>query len=249
MSIVGIIPARYGSTRLSAKPLIDLCGKPMIQHVYERALKAGLLQSVVVATDHQSIADTVAGFGGTAVMTPAELPTGSDRIAHVASSLDKADIIVNIQGDEPLIVPGMIDEAIRGVTEDPSAQVGTLIREITSAADLSNPGIVKVVVAGDGRALYFSRSPIPHIRDVRQPELWHTHHRYFKHIGLYVYRKSVLLQFARWGEGPLERAERLEQLRFLEHNIAITTRVTKHDSVPVDTPEDADRVRAILKQN
>jgi 3-deoxy-manno-octulosonate cytidylyltransferase (CMP-KDO synthetase) len=247
-NIVGVIPARYGSTRLAAKPLIDLCGKPMIQHVYERASGATSLRSVIVATDHPAIAQAVEGFGGSVVMTPPELRTGSDRIAHVAASLTDAGIIVNIQGDEPLMVPAMIDEAVRSLTEDPAAQVGTLVREISSAADLANPGVVKVVVADDRRALYFSRSPIPYCRDVRQTELWHTHHKYYKHIGIYVYRRDILLRYARWEEGLLERAERLEQLRFLEHNVPIATLVTSHDSIPVDTAEDADRVRKILQQ-
>lgn len=249
LNIVGIIPARYGSTRLTAKPLIDLCGKPMIQHVYERASKASSLRSVIVATDHPAIAQAVDGFGGLAVMTPAELRSGSDRIAHVAGSLTDADIIVNIQGDEPLIAPAMINEAVLSLTEDPAAQVGTLIKEITSATDLANPTVVKAVVAVDGRALYFSRSPIPHYRDIRQTDLWHTHHRYYKHIGIYVYRRDILLRYAGWDESTLERAERLEQLRFLEHNVPITTRVTRYDSVPVDTAEDADRVRLLLQQS
>jgi 3-deoxy-manno-octulosonate cytidylyltransferase (CMP-KDO synthetase) len=248
-NIVGIIPARHGSTRLAAKPLIDLCGKPMIQHVYEQAAKATMLRSVVVATDHPAIAEAVEGFGGTVVMTPRELQSGSDRIAHVAATLTDADIIVNIQGDEPLIVPAMIDEAVRSLTDDPAAQVGTLIKEITSATDLTNPAVVKVVVGHDGRAIYFSRSPIPHYRDVPQAELWHTHHKYYKHIGLYVYRRAILLQFAKWGECALERAERLEQLRFLDHNVPISTRVTRYDSIPVDTADDADRVRKFLQQS
>jgi 3-deoxy-manno-octulosonate cytidylyltransferase (CMP-KDO synthetase) len=247
LNIVGVIPARYGSTRLAAKPLIDLCGKPMIQHVYERASKAKSLRSVIVATDHPAIAEAVRRFGGSVVMTPAELRSGSDRVSHVAASLTDAGIIVNIQGDEPLIVPAMIDEAVQSLTGDPAAQVGTLVREISSAAEIINPAVVKVVVADDRRALYFSRSPIPHYRDVPQAELWHTHHTYYKHIGIYVYRRDILLRYAQWDEGMLERAERLEQLRFLEHSVSIVTRVTRYDSAPVDTAEDADNVRKLLQ--
>jgi len=247
MKVFGIIPARYGSVRLAAKPLIDLCGKPMIQHVYERASESTHLDEVLVATDHQEIADAVTAFGGKAVMTPADIPSGTDRIAFVASHRKNADIVVNIQGDEPLIVPRMIDQAIEPLLAETTIQAGTLIREITSSADIINPNIVKVVIDQDRFALYFSRSPIPHIRDDQAMKQWHLYHTYYKHIGLYVYRRALLLQFTAWGESKLEQAEKLEQLRILEHGVKIKTSITTFDSIPVDTSEDAERVRAVLR--
>jgi 3-deoxy-manno-octulosonate cytidylyltransferase (CMP-KDO synthetase) len=246
-SVIGIIPARYGSVRLAAKPLIDLCGKPMIQHVHERASQSSYLDEVLVATDHEEIAGIVESFGGKAIMTPADLRSGTDRIAFVASQRADSDIIVNIQGDEPLIVPRMIDQAIEPLIADRTIQAGTLIREINSSGEVVNPNIVKVVVDLDGFALYFSRSPIPHVRDDQTMKQWHLYHTYYKHIGLYVYRRELLLQFAAWEESKLERAEKLEQLRMLEHGVKIKTRITTFDSIPVDTSEDAERVRAVLR--
>lgn len=246
-AVIGIIPARYGSSRLPAKPLLDLCGKPMIQHVYERASQALSLHAVIVATDRQEIADIVSSFGGKSVMTPPELRSGTDRVAYVATQYPESDIIVNIQGDEPLIPPPMINEAVEPLIADTQIQVSTLIREMNSSSELLNPNIVKVVIDQNGFALYFSRSPLPHIRDDHNSKQWHLYHTYYKHIGLYVYRRELLLQFTGWEESKLERAEKLEQLRMLEHGIKIKTRVTTFDSMPVDTPEDAERVRAILR--
>lgn len=247
-NIVGLIPARYGSTRLPAKPLVDLCGKPMVQHVYERVSKARNVDRVIVATDHPAIMEAVAKFGGEAVMTPPELQSGSDRIAYVARTLTDASIIVNIQGDEPLIMPEMIDEAIQPLLSDSSVQVATIVRVMTNSDEVFNPNIVKAVLDEHGNALYFSRSPIPHLRDMGGKGEWHLHHRYYKHFGLYVYRKDVLLKYASWEESSLERAERLEQLRILEHGYSIRVAVTEFDSVPVDTAEDAAKVRAILQE-
>jgi len=245
--VIGVIPARYGSVRLPAKPLLDLCGKPMIWHVYERASQASSLDEVIVATDHQEIADVVTAFGGTVIMTPKDLRSGTDRVAYVAARHPKCDIVVNIQGDEPLMPPTMINEAAAPLIADPQIQAGTLIREMNSSAELLNPNIVKVVVDQDGFALYFSRSPVPHIRDDHNTNQWHLYHTYYKHIGLYVYRRELLLQYAKWEESKLERAEKLEQLRMLEHGIRIKTKITAFDSMPVDTPEDAERVRAVLR--
>jgi 3-deoxy-manno-octulosonate cytidylyltransferase (CMP-KDO synthetase) len=244
-----MIPARYGSTRLPAKPLIDLGGKPMIQHVYERALKASLVGEVIVLTDHREIASAVGKFGGKALMTPSDIPSGSDRIAYAARTRADADIIVNVQGDEPLINPKMIDEAIRPLLDDPSVKIATLVKKISGAADLQNPGLPKVVLDEKGFAIYFSRSPIPYLRDEPSQSTWHLRHVYYKHIGLYVYRREALLRFSEWGESPLERAERLEQLRFIEHGYRIKAVVTKHDSAPVDTAEDVENIRRILQEH
>jgi len=248
LNIVAIIPARYASTRLPAKPLIDLCGKPMIQHVYERTKKSKLINRVIVATDHEKIIETVNKFGGEAIMTPPELKSGSDRIAFVARELHNADIIVNIQGDEPLIVPGMIDETIKPLIDNPDIQVGTAVKNINSADEIANPNVVKVVLDLNGFAIYFSRSPIPYIRGNVKSDQWHLHHTFYKHFGLYIYRKDLLLKFSSWHESQLERIEKLEQLRIIEHGYKIKATITEYDSIPVDTIEDANRVRKILEQ-
>ncbi len=244
--VVAIIPARHASIRLPAKPLVDLCGKPMIRHVYERALDASLVGKVIVATDHPSIADAVRKFGGNVEMTPDDIRSGSDRTAYVARRLDDADIVVNIQGDEPLLVPHMIDEAIRPLLDDARIDAGTLVKPITSSDELLNPNVVKVVLDEQGFGIYFSRSPIPYFRDAAAIDRWHLHHQYYKHIGLYVYRRKFLLEFATWPESLLERTEKLEQLRIIEHGYKIKTVVTTYDSIPVDTAADAERVRQIL---
>ena len=249
LNIIAVIPSRYGSTRLHAKPLIDLCGKPMVQHVYERAKQAKLVTKVIVATDHDEIASVVRKFGGDVVMTPESIRSGSDRIAYVAKTLPDADIVVNVQGDEPVIVPQMIDEAIKPLTLDASIQCGTLVKKITSADEMVSPGVVKVVLDADGYGIYFSRSAIPHVRDGGNVNQWHTMHQFYKHIGLYVFRKDFLLKFSSWQESELEQIEKLEQLRILYHGYKIKTTVTTYDSIPVDTAEDAERVRIILQQS
>ncbi len=246
-NIIGIIPARYASTRLPAKPLVDICGKPMIHRVYEQARRAKLIDRLIVATDDERIAGVVRKFGGEVILTPPGIRSGSDRVAFVAKSLAEGNIVVNIQGDEPLIAPEMIDQAIRPLADDPSIPVGTLVRKIDSVEEMLNPGIVKVVIDENGFALYFSRSPIPYARDMKRMEEWLEHHQYYKHIGLYVYRRSFLLKFAGWDESPLERAEKLEQLRILEHGYRIKTAVTTFDSIPVDTAEDVERVKKLLQ--
>jgi len=245
--IVALIPARYGSTRLPAKPLIDLCGKPMVQHVYERARRAALVNNVIVLTDHEEIVAAVRRFGGEVMLTPPEIRTGSDRIAYAVERLTDAAIIVNVQGDEPLIDPRMIDEAVRPVIDDSSIQIATLVKKITTVQELKNPGIPKVVLDADGFGIYFSRSTIPFLRDESRVDEWHLHHTYYKHIGLYVYRRDALLKFSQWNESALELAEKLEQLRFIEHGYKIKATVTTYDSVPVDTAEDAEKVRTILQ--
>jgi 3-deoxy-manno-octulosonate cytidylyltransferase (CMP-KDO synthetase) len=243
-TVAAIIPSRYASTRLPAKPLVDLCGKPMVQRVVEQARRARLVDRVIVATDHEAIAAAVRAFGGEAVMTAPELPSGSDRIAAVARTLS-ADIIVNVQGDEPLIAPEMIDQAIAPLLADPAILSGTIVRPIDTAEDVHNPNVVKAVLDAQGFALYFSRSPIPYQRD-ESPDTWHLRHRYYKHFGLYVYRRAFLLEYASWPATPLELSEKLEQLRILERGYRMKAAVTDFDSIPVDTAADADRVRAIL---
>lgn len=216
----------------------------MIQHVYERAQKSTLVDRVLVATDDRRIASVVEDFGGHAVMTPVTLSTGTDRIAFVARSLPGAEIVVNVQGDEPLLVPAMIDEVIAPLLDDTSIEVGTLVREISKPEELRNPGVVKVVRDLRGRALYFSRSIIPFVRDLPEEDLL-RHHVFYKHIGLYVFRRNFLLRLPQMAQTPLERTEKLEQLRILEHGYAITATITRHDSIPVDTQDDLERVRQL----
>jgi len=246
--IVAIIPARYNSERLPGKPLAEIGGKPMIQHVYERTSRAKHVHAVLVATDDERISSAVQSFGGHAVMTPATLKSGSDRIAFVASSLPDTHIIVNVQGDEPLIEPSAIDEAIMPLLRDSAIVAGTLVRRIDNAVDLTNPNVVKVVCDKDGYALYFSRNAAPYGRDIPEQDLI-ARHLYYKHIGLYVFRRDFLLKFSQMPQTPLERTEKLEQLRILEHGYKIMAVLTAYDSIAVDTPEDLERVRTIMMQH
>jgi 3-deoxy-manno-octulosonate cytidylyltransferase (CMP-KDO synthetase) len=245
---VAVIPARYASQRLPGKPLAEIAGKPMIRHVYERASQAKLLSDVFVATDDRRILETVEAFGGKAVLTPDTLQSGTDRIAWAARSMEDADIIVNIQGDEPLIPPAMIDQAVQPLMADGSLAAGTLVRKVVTAEELMNPSLPKVVLDEDNFCMYFSRSPIPYGRDLPH-DRWVVRHTYYRHIGLYVFRRAFLLQFAAWPPSPLERAEKLEQLRILEHGEKIKAVVTELESIAVDTPEDLERVRALMSQN
>ena len=247
MNVIAIIPARYGSTRLDGKPLLDIGGKPMVQWVYERAKKAKLIRDVMVATDDKRVMSAVERFGGKAVMTSSSHRSGTDRIAEAAGSLN-ADVIVNVQGDEPLIEPEMIDEAIKPLLAESSLLISTLKTRIANEEELKDPNVVKVVTDREGFAIYFSRLPIPYVRDssefgVRSSELKAT---YYKHIGLYVYRKDFLLKFAKMKPTPLEDAEKLEQLRVLENGYKIKVVQTKYNSVGVDTKEDLERVREIV---
>jgi 3-deoxy-manno-octulosonate cytidylyltransferase (CMP-KDO synthetase) len=217
----------------------------MIRHVYERVAQASLVGRVLVATDDERIVAAVKAFGGEAVMTPAGLPSGTDRVAFAARSLTGADIVVNVQGDEPLIPAAMIDEAIRPLAADPSVVCGTLVKRISTDTELQNPAVVKVVRNLQGDALYFSRSPIPFARDARPSERFGAH-TYYRHIGLYVFRRKFLLDLAALAPTPLEEAEKLEQNRILEHGHRIRATVTTYDSIAVDTPEDLERVRRMV---
>lgn len=246
--VVGIIPARYASQRLPAKPLLDLAGKPMIQRVYEQATKATMLQQVVVATDDERIASVVKSFGGEVLLTSPLLESGSDRVAEAARSL-KADIVVNIQGDEPLIPPEMIDQAAALLLEDSTVQIGTLARRIESTEELLNPNVVKVVFDRQGYALYFSRSVIPFVREEKEMKQWLQHCRFFKHVGIYVYRYDFLQNYTQLPKTELEKAEKLEQLRILEHGYRIKVAVTEKESIAVDTLADAEVAIQMLLKN
>ena len=248
LSAIGVIPARYDSSRFPGKPLVDLIGKSMIQRVSERASEARSLSRVLVATDDARIRDAVLAFGGEAVMTPSGIPSGTDRMAFVAKNLE-AELFVNIQGDEPLIEPDEIDMVVRILADDAGADVGTLVKRIDRVDELESPNTAKVALDAAGYALYFSRSPIPHFRDETDPGAKIRKHPYWKHIGIYSFRREFLLQYARWEPTPLERAEKLEQLRVLERGCRIKTAETPFEPVCVDTPADAERVRNLLKQN
>ncbi|OYU32010.1 MAG: 3-deoxy-manno-octulosonate cytidylyltransferase [Comamonadaceae bacterium PBBC2] len=235
--IVIVIPARYASTRLPGKPLVDILGKPMIQHVYERAAQVPGMAAVVVATDDARIADVVQGFGGTVVMTSAAHPSGTDRLTEVMSKVD-ADVYINLQGDEPLIRPQDIARLADGMKADPAVQVGTLYHSI-AANEALNPNIVKVVLAHNGDALYFSRSAIPYPRDESAA-------RYFKHIGVYAYRREVLESYASLPPSMLEASEKLEQLRLLSAGLCIRAFEVAPTGPGVDTPECLATVRRIM---
>lgn len=241
MNVAAFIPARYGSTRLNGKPLADINGKPMVQWVYESAKKARLVSDVAVATDDERIFRAVEAFGGRAVMTSRDHRSGTDRLAE-AAALTEAGIIVNVQGDEPLIEPHLIDEAVSPMLKDPDLVLCTLKTRITEEEEYHNPNCVKVVTDGEGFALYFSRSPIPFSRSA-----FKTGARPYKHIGLYVYRKDFLLRFPSLKPTPLEEAESLEQLRALENGYRIKVVETSYNPVSVDTPEDLERVRSIVR--
>nr|WP_314617928.1 3-deoxy-manno-octulosonate cytidylyltransferase [uncultured Pseudomonas sp.] len=232
-----VIPARYGSTRLPGKPLADIAGKPMVQHVYERALQVANAQVVVVATDDERVAEAVRGFGGRCVMTSPEHPSGTDRLAEVMAQVD-ADIYINLQGDEPLVRPADIEALASGMLADASVNVGTLCHPI-DAHEASNPNTVKVVLAGNGNALYFSRSPIPYPRDAEAAT-------YLKHVGVYAYRRAVLAEYASLPQPMMEHAEKLEQLRLMAAGYCIRAYVVEPTGPGVDTPECLEQVRALM---
>jgi 3-deoxy-manno-octulosonate cytidylyltransferase (CMP-KDO synthetase) len=233
-----VIPARYGSTRLPGKPLADILGKPMVQHVYELALQVPGVDAVLVATDDQRVADAVRAFGGQCVMTSPEHPSGTDRLAEVMAQVE-ADVYVNLQGDEPLVRPADIAKLAAGMWAAPDVQVGTLCHPI-SAAEATNPNTVKVVLATNGDALYFSRAPIPYPRDGGDVA------RYLKHVGVYAYRRDVLAAYADLPQSMMERAEKLEQLRLLAAGLRIRAFEVAPTGPGVDTPECLERVRALM---
>lgn len=238
MNITAIIPARYSSSRLPGKPLKDICGKTMVQRVYEQVKKVSLVDKVIVATDDQRIFNEVKSFKGNVIMTSKDHKTGTDRLAEVAAIID-TDIIVNVQGDEPLINPSVIKSAIEPLLTDESLKMSTLKHLIKDEEEINNPNVVKVITDKNSNAIYFSRSKIPYARNSQN-------FNYYKHIGLYVYRKKFLLRFAEMESTPLEVQESLEQLRVIENGYKIKVIETGYDSIGVDTEEDLEKVRNIL---
>jgi 3-deoxy-manno-octulosonate cytidylyltransferase (CMP-KDO synthetase) len=242
MKVICIIPARYASTRFPGKAIADILGKPMIQHVYERVLRASTVSLAAVATDDERIAAAVEGFGGRAIMTAVTHRSGTDRIAEAVSRLDieDSDIVVNIQGDQPLFKPSQIDEVAEPLLDDPAIPMSTLIYKIVREEEITHPNAVKVVFDQDHFAIYFSRATIPYIRDKGREG------SYYKHHGIYAYRRAFLKKFIELPEGILEKLEALEQLRALENGYKIKVVETPYDSVEVDTREELERVRRLI---
>ncbi len=233
MTLTAVIPARYGSVRLPAKPLLRETGKYLVQHVWEQVRRARGVDRVVVATDDERIRSAVASFGGEVVMTSPDCPSGTDRVAEVASKAP-GDVFLNVQGDEPEIDPAHVETLARTMS-DPGVRMGTLACRFASLEDLPSPTRVKVVLDQEGDALYFSRAPIPCFRDGARPEDART---YLLHLGLYGYRRDLLAEYAAWRPTPLEQAEKLEQLRALEHGVRIRVGIVDRPSAGVDTMED-----------
>jgi len=249
MKVAAVVPARYQSTRLPGKPLADIAGEPMIRWVYERARRALSVDEVWVATDDERIFEAVRGFGGNCRMTSSHHLSGTDRLAEIAEGMDW-DFVINVQGDEPLLDPSMVTQVINCLKENPAVSMATLKCKITSTSEITNPNVVKVVTDIDGYALYFSRAPVPFYRELRR-----TVHgiasdlplSVFKHIGLYAYQRNFLLRFSQLEPTPLEKIERLEQLRALEYGFKIRVATSESSTIGVDTAEDLERVRAIVK--
>jgi 3-deoxy-manno-octulosonate cytidylyltransferase (CMP-KDO synthetase) len=243
--ILGVIPARYASTRFPAKPLTDIGGKSMIQRVCEQVKKSKLITEVVVATDHNEIFNHVKSFGGNVCMTKESHASGTDR-CYEALLLQKSkfDYVINIQGDEPFIQPGQIDLLANQL--DGKTEIATLVKKIEDHEQLFNPNVVKAVVDKNNVALYFSRSPIPHVRNTQEKE-WLTRATFYKHIGMYAYRADILKQLTSLPQSSLEKAESLEQLRWLENGFRITVAETHVETIGIDTPEDLNKALTYLK--
>lgn len=246
MRILGVIPSRYNSSRFPGKPLAQIGGHSMISRVYAQALKVPELTDVLVATDDKRIADHIKELSGKVILTSPEHPSGTDRCYEAYSLMhEHYDVVINIQGDEPFIHPEQVSTLCK-LFEDAGVQIGTLVKEIKAAAELFNPNSPKVVLDTYNNALYFSRTPVPYLHNVN-PEQWPEKHKYYRHIGLYGYRSEILVEIARLKQGKLEKAESLEQLRWLENGYRIRVGFTSQESVAVDTPQDLEAAEAFLK--
>ena len=247
--IIGIIPARFASTRLPGKILADIGGKPLIQHTYENSKKSKVLDDVIIAVDDEKVAKTARDFGAKVVVTPKDLQSGSDRVAYAAKDLSDAKIIVNIQADEPFIKGTMIDHAVEPLLFDKTVNISTLAKRIETVDELRSPSVVKVVFDYNNFALYFSRSPIPFVRDAKTNSEKIKLAEIYKHIGLYVYRKDYLFKFTKLQQTDLEKTEKLEQLRMLENGLKIKIVLTEFDSLSVDTQDDLINARKYYLRN
>lgn len=242
MKAIGIIPARFASSRFPGKPLAEIGGIPMILRVLNQAQQCTLLDDLLVATDDERIANLVINRGGKAIMTSSTHPTGTDRLMEVASKLPDFDIYLNIQGDEPFLNPQVPDELIRALQQNPNAEIATPVCLMTQTEKLLSPHVVKVVRNQQGQALYFSRQAIPFLREIPDANQWISHHSYYQHIGVYAFRKSALNRIAQLTPSLLEQAESLEQLRWLERGMQIITCLTDEPGPAVDTPEDLQNI-------
>jgi 3-deoxy-manno-octulosonate cytidylyltransferase (CMP-KDO synthetase) len=244
--ILGVIPARYASTRFPGKPLVAIAGKSMVQRVYERAANSRLLDRVVVATDDERIFSHVEAFGGTPVMTAPDHISGTDRCYEALNKSGcSAEFVINIQGDEPFLATEQIDELARLLQNNPATELATQMIAVKNEIELFDPGEVKIILNKRSEALCFSRSPIPFLKGIPK-EQWHQRHTYYRHVGLYAYRSDILRQITALPESPLEKAESLEQLRWLENGFRIRCILTAYESHCVDTPEDLERVMRMM---
>ena len=249
MRILGVIPARYGSTRLPGKVLMDIAGRSMLQRVFERVSRTRKLASIVVATDDERVLDHARSFGAEAVMTAPDHPSGTDRCSEALQAVGGGhDAVINIQGDEPFVDPQALDKTIQLLVDSPEAVVSTLIAPIKTSEDLHNPSVVKVVIGKKQEALYFSRAIIPYIRDVAEIHKWLQYGQFYEHVGLYVYRRDILMQYVKWPQGTLEKLENLEQLRLLENGYKIVCAQIANAAICIDTPEDLKQAQQIWEE-
>ena len=246
MKTICVIPARYASTRFPGKPLADINGKSMIERVYNQACAVVNIDEVIVATDDQRIEDVVRGFNGKVIMTDAALPSGTDRVYQAVKNIS-ADVVVNLQGDEPFVKAQLLESLVK-VFENKDIEIATPVSKIYDNREFENPNIVKVVKDINGFALYFSRSQIPFLRDLKEPDITGKQNIY-KHIGIYAYRKECLKKLTELKESSLEKSEKLEQLRFLENGYKLFTVLTDYKSISVDTPEDLEKIKQMIKNN
>lgn len=245
MKTLAIIPARYESTRFPGKPLIDINGKTMIRRVYEKAESANSVDRVIVATDDQQIYDHVVSFGGAAMITDTTHQSGTDRCGEVVVSFSEYDTIINLQGDEPFVPAQMIDDLVMFFKKEPNRKIATFVKEIENPAHLFNPNSVKAVIDIQGNAIYFSRQPIPYQQGVLESE-WLKNQVYYKHIGMYIFDRTTLLELVKLKPTKLEKSEKLEQLRWLENGYPIGVGITTYESIGIDTPEDLSRLKSEL---
>ena len=243
--VLGVIPARYGSTRFPGKPLAKICGKPMIQHVYERSKDSNVLNKLIVATDNEEIFQLVKSFHGEVVMTGEDIPTGTDRTAEVAR-IYPYEVVLNIQGDEPLLEGWMLDKLAEPLIKDKNIHSSTLVKRIKELKELEDPNLVRVIIDRSGFALYFSRAGIPFYNGSSNKEEWIKNHEYYRHIGLYGFQRDFLFKFVELGESYLEKAERLEQLRVLENGYRMKVEIVDYIPYPVDVPEDIKEVERFI---
>ena len=246
-SVLAVIPARYASTRFPGKPLVDIAGKSMLQRVYEQVQKAKLVSQCLIATDDKRIFDHVSRFDGKVMMTREDHQSGTDRVAEVAENFPDSEVILNVQGDEPFIDPDQIDLVVKTLTKNPDHKIATLAKAIKTEEALFNPNVVKLVFNQEKEVMYFSRSAIPFVRN--QPkEDWLNHGKFFKHIGLYGFKREALLSITKLERSHYEITESLEQLRWLEAGFSIVATITEKESIGIDTPEEQDKVRALAKE-